>query len=1605
VNNPTRMASRRFASAAVMLLSLAAVALPAADIVAPPPEAPTEIFSLAVGDSEVELTLLGAWTLGASVGAGLLFAPGLSPQLTTSFPTLELSPLFTQTPDVTIQLRMMRKYFLELSVLGSFADNSIVAGYDGEPGEVLRQVRVGTRGIGQEQSRFLQVPEQDRSSLGASARFATGASVNDLLLRWDSSGTKTKSFLGKNELWEETHLPASYIRGMYFFLPDTAVNSLQVFLEDREGTLAGSDGRSYRPAGFDDVILDSTNGLVTLRKVRAGRVLVFYRKGGADVGSTVGATLPDDTSGKRDPTALTPFNWGITYLGIDMDAERLATVPGTGDCLLLWEPGDNSPFEICNTYQFEATPPSDVSRVSIDFPAISGSGQPPTGLPAPRIDVPNRRFTVTRYTDSTGTHRYENLYPFYDKDPTGLLYGPGRDSLEGGLGWKIRGQFRTPVDRYVLESDIVPGSVQVSLNGVTETRFEVQPESGTLTLLFDVQPSDRLDVRWRKASEGLSGGDILFTWRDRIPLSETILLDLSAGIRWNADPWSYSPEPYARSGTMIASAGLSGKGANLDWSITAAAAVTNPDTTGTLRLFGMEGHSLGVNLSEEAAYPARAPGTTIPLLTLTESNRGKLLYRSLAYANGFRMGPYNVAGTSESSTAGQTLVMDFDVQAGQWVGTQLPVAGGADTDLTDARAITIRLRTDGVSTSGAGFQVHLQLGTLGEDLDSDLVLDAEASATVAGFPFNTSFGAVLKVGAGPDLLGNGLVDTEDRNGNGILDSEAGSRLVTIDPSALAFTGDSAWAVVTHTFTSDERALLAATRAVRIVITSAVSSSGKVLIDALSIEKSPFWTQNVPPAPPTGTLSAREAAETLLGAGDPGSGRRLEDAFPGVVRRFHAGSAGQEVLQFTWQGVGTAGARLTGYAFQGTGGIAYDAIVLYTRATGGAVASGTTLAFSLRDSAGAGIAWSLDGSVLSDGAWHELTVLRDSLSLTVDGAAVAATVQWDASSGDLAHLTLDVSGSGALADGAVSLDEIQCTEPRIALGAALAAELSARFPGTILAAGGVTILSNVTIDERLSLATAGFSPLYGIPLSTEDLSSRTRLGADVLYTRIQADILLRETAGAFSASGSHRLTFPAVSSPVVFTDAFAVAPGGDASRENTLDIRTGSIASLRIASQAQSIDEQLSQSWSAQAVVTPVPAVSLSSQAGLSQTMAGYSAQHDWYAARWLRDFALLAPWGGGIDVARGGKLAARAAFTPQAEAQPWEAEAGFSAAAAGSAYTDTARTQENSLDMSAAVSYRFGQGASAASVGLRYTRALAMTTREIAGPAFAAEASAFAGALRGQGYVLTGVPFVEIFADPSTAVLAAWPAALETGSYSPAATLSFQRTYGSVPRDLLVPSLVELSVGRRIERTADLAQSVLSVRPRVVNRALNLFGKLGSLPLSDFFRTDDYSLGLNGSLEQAAGRPLQWTLIAAEASAVLSGFSGEELTLLETFRREEDSDDTDEVDVVLSSETQLLYDWAFRPAGGVPLRFLPAPVAAGGYFTHRESAVLTVRWQDAGAFHPLNVTLGHATSLVFPDRGWLKASAGLGVDLESLTDGAVATRFAVRLGLEANLTF
>ncbi len=420
------------------LILLCAALLPSAvatgfpdGVFIPATEAPTTIFATKLGSADVDLSLLGSWTAGVSFGTGFMLGPDVPLQVLDSFPGLTQGFLFSQTPDITASLDLLNRFFLDVTLLGSFDNNAMQMGYRGAPGEALQSVILGTQGITIAPSALLQVPLQPKGSLGASAEFLSGGSTNDLLLRWDPTAQKQKTFIGKNELTEQEVGIDAYVRGMYFFLPDTGLdaNTLTVLIEDPSGTYISPDGRKYRAATYNDVVLDSVLGLVSLRFALKSRVLVYYKKGGHPVGDTaIGkAGLPGATGLNRNLGSTTDFSFGMApYLGQTM-SQRQVNIPGIGNCLLLWQPGDNSPFEIDNSYAFSSTPPTDVSNISFQFNLKDASAAAPTNI---RVPEHPRREAVSRPAEPEHPRDLRQFLPLFRSHgpalwaPAGLALRP-----------------------------------------------------------------------------------------------------------------------------------------------------------------------------------------------------------------------------------------------------------------------------------------------------------------------------------------------------------------------------------------------------------------------------------------------------------------------------------------------------------------------------------------------------------------------------------------------------------------------------------------------------------------------------------------------------------------------------------------------------------------------------------------------------------------------------------------------------------------------------------------------------------------------------------------------------------------------------------------------------------------------------------------------------------------------------------------------------------------------------------------------------------------------------------------------------------------------------
>ena len=868
----------------------------------------------------------------------------------------------------------------------------------------------------------------------------------------------------------------------------------------------------------------------------------------------------------------------------------------------------------------------------------------------------------------------------------------------------------------------------------------------------------------------------------------------------------------------------------------------------------------------------------------------------------------------------------------------------------------------------------------------------------------------LLVGAGSKLEGNGKLDSEDRNANGILDLEDPTRIVTIGPTgdevsnALTISsGTSGWITVTVALSDQDRAKLLQARGARIILVphGAAPASGYILVDSISVQATPFWAQTDLSKPADRTNVSVQEIQEQFAQPQPPSGKPLAVKFPDKLKQFHPNGEEQDILQIQWSSIQSSNSpafAVRGFTTQGTGGIKYQTVVAYIRTTTG----GATYSFALTDAAGLGVKWSLADSTFGGDEWHELKVSRTDNTIRIDGTSIGSPSQFDSSTGDITQLQIGVTGSTA--GGILFIDEVYFTDPQGSLGAAFTGSVAAKLPGALVRAGSVPVLSNVTVQQDVTLMSAGFSSLYGTPAPAEDLYSRTEVGADVLVAHVLADVKVRETAGNLSVFGGHKVTVPAVVVPVTVMDAFSLDGAGGFSREDRVDL--GPVLATTASADAQSALDPttglLSQTWLGHLGIAPPIPATLSTDVQLSQSIAGYAVGSELYWSQWAQTLGLLTPYEGGLDYSRLEKLAARLSIPTKPVGLDIEA----STQAQGSNYALPAApgpfTQENDLQLSAAVLFALGPSGTTLSVG--YKRLLSVITAPEPGPRFVTETDELVHVLSQQGYLLTSLPLIELFRDNSGEILPIWQAygATTQASYNPAFTLGIKRNYGSHVSDLFIPSSVDLSIGQILRLNSSISQTDIYITAQTGSHAVNLFGKLGSIPRLMMFTTDEYSINFSASIEGNSSQSLRFAEATAVASASLTGEKETGLTFADSFKWDQN---TTTLQVSYTNSIQSYLDWSVHPDGGIDVPYVSAALGKDAFIAHRESGDFSINYLQGGDFHPATFLLGHATSLVFPKHGSIKGSVNVGADTETALTAGLIWRLAISFGIEAKLTF
>ncbi len=1560
-------------------------------------EADEALFDFNVGDGEAELFLTGSWKLGIGGSLALLFHPLAGIRSNFAFPGWIPGFVLEQVPDITLSLWILERYFFETTFLPGSPFNTLLLGYRGKEDEFLQSVLVGNTGIDISPYPYLSFSESADNLPGISAAFRTDISTHELLLRYEPTAGGRKTYIGMNELIEERFELDDFTAGRYFLLPDSDIDGLIVLLEDRNGSINAGDGRNYRKLNDEEYSVSKDSGSLSLSQEARGRLLVYYEKGGTAVGDgSLGSASIIGVSGtypelSHDDSIILDFDFSGTLTGGDYDKlfsfiwreavpdhdfTDLQVSVGTKDYLLLHEPGFFSPFEQYNRYHPATMKLSASSTAEIRYKDTNTAAELSRNI-IPLIREERNVIEVR----AGGLYAADplNRLPFISEAPA--LYGQGLPYAENSSDKELAVRSLNPVSSLSAGSALIPGSVRVIRNGAEIYSFSVNYETGEISLAAPVNPSDVIEVHYRSYAPEGSGGDIIFAGGNKVRLSDKARLDLAMGLRWNVRNDSYSTDPEDHPGSLALSALFSYQGEQFKLESDLGLSFFNPDTSGYLRLLGMEETEYQLPLNQTTIFPSSIPLNTAGLIDAygaAQANRGKLLYKdfwipgplgsvSLAsytysspqvydYVDGNPSGPY-IASASEEGIDDPVMVMDFSMDAGDWVGAFIQTPDGAALDLSTASSIEFQWKTADISGS---FDAYVHFGTAGEDLDGDGVLDAELSGLSNGFPFNdTGNGVTLYLGG---VSGGASIQTEDSDGDGLLESDAESLLIArgsagADFSPLLPLPTDAWSTVSIDRNSFDFDKLKQVTGIRIILTEKSGSSpasGKLLVTPAEIRGSRMYSRTSGP----GSIRSSEVAEASVPAV-----LRLGEAHPETASVFQSGSSAGKSLEITWSGMSSGEWSSSAYT-TAVPPDQYDSLSFYLLPydLGGGSAD---ISVSFTDSRGRGLSASFT-AVESD-KWQKISISIPKQSVSINGTPASGSVYRDGSGGPLSRFTISLAG---VSGGTVYIDEVHLHDPRPGIGIGSSLSLSYEHPGPILSSGETALLGNLFVSEEAFVKSEAFMS-SGTEENLDDYGSVTRAGIDVLYTRIEVELAFGGTLYQSHISGGHSITLPAVPFPVTLTDSYYRSyydVPQTMNRLTKLSIGDDGIGSLILSSQAFLREATLNQNWLFRLSSSWDFSLGLSLDASLTQRSSGFSLPESSYPASWIQSYSLLLP----LSPAEGWEREGSINFVPALEPEP----IGFRLPLQLAYFNDAADEGEQKNEGGASVEIPMvfsGDSAGDWNITFGISRDFTHFVPAAGPGGFASDIAALGTGIAGERYLYESVPLIELFCPYSESDFFTKPSQLDYAEYRPAAYFKLSRPFGARLIDFFIPSSLETEVNRQFKKEGDSLTAVTSWNLSLSTIAINLFGTFGAYPLFSFYKSDEFSsnIGIDHSLYEISGL----TETSFRLANTLYLFADNDIS----FGIEHDLLIQHDTTGTVYDSIGVFFSWESDFVNFLNIDLFDDLSEYDPYYEHREKAEFSIR--DGGGSWDKNLitmTLGHETNLIVPETGSIRIYADLG---------------------------
>jgi len=1544
-------------------------------------------------DMDVELIWNGYWRI--RFAAGGTFGRQSSRNI---YPDLQKGVRFIQEPDLVLSLWLNKRWFIETIFQGSLERNRYRGGYVGKGDEFVQEVIVGNSNLHATSYAGLRVPSPYEGAPGISAKFLTPKSKHEILLRFDPTVPRKKLFQGQYEVSTQDIGLMEFVEGKYFILPDKEISNLVVYLEDRYGSVIGRDGldtqRKYRLAQNAEYFVDTQNGLLTLRTPHDGQVIVYYEnQNGGAVGTDVvndfiikpNSNLRPRLKARLGPNDYSEFGFDKADV-YDPDKRQFKTtsrvdINGT-DYLILYEPGRFTPFERQNVYRSNRNLPEESWKI---VPQLRDRG---ALYPSESIDfsfIPNiHEKTITVYGSVGSTDRLRhpaNRYPFAVSDPQ--VYGPGRETDSTKLSKTIVLAIRVNNPGYYLGTGVVPGSVVVHVNGVRDKSVRVSAD-GRLSFSRFIYLDDWIEVSFRIEGSSFTGGELFIYQGNQFQLAPRLTLELAESMRWNINRERTVSEYEESPGVITMATALDWKTDNAGVRFNGDATLSTPDTTGNLRLFGMEDGGWGLVFLESTLF--KAPNS-IPNIGASRKKADKYNYFSFDFLGREELndylwnrasstgedGPALAAGRGGDPATGRVMDLRFDLPstAKYWSAGDFLADTRNPIDLSSYSAIDIPImfRDDHGNGTGLGAnlpEIFLQIGEIGE--------------------------------------------SEDYHKDGVINSFDSGRMLEWNLSEYAETSrtleeawksSGTWKILRITLTATQRAKLSSVRAFRLLITNAAGNipgntasagdtldlNGRVILSPPRFDGSPFRTE------------IRKASNELA-AKQHVTGTELVDntlgaAFPEVSSLFHQG--GNKVLKLSWGKNVPGGEAIEADErweavswFPGIPMEAYRTLIFFVYDEKG---SGIISA-KISDEKGSGII--LSWKSLKGKKWDRIKVdiakgtASSALGNPIEKIAI------DKNAGELTRFALsgaDAEGdaSGSENSGTVYFDEVHFRDPAFSIAGGARVNAYWRYEEDIAAIGQFPILGDIALEGSVDIS--GGTVISGVGKEDVAYSGSMEIGADILGMELDTDWQGTWNLGRLNWSGSHTLRIPADYEIFWFKDAYSRAKFGETlnfSRLNDLNLRIDA-GRLRIFSDAIYGDESVVQSWGAE-TAWGTEGWNAELEVKYILNSRKFEAKSEDYFSSWIKNYALLGPASGGEVFNREIHHTSKMNVKIGTFLVEWNPELRMKSNRAPE------WNQENRWTGALSFPIRFPTW----SITPSYRRSIRqlIDTNERGGGSYGNLWHNFVSNAKDQFPLFTYVPFRELFGQRDGSTFERVTKGMPEADYEAKFALDMKRIVGSSFIDLFTPNYANISIRRKYLRKGDTVGWENEWRGTMGFEAINLFGRFGSYPIVSAYNSEQLSTLLEIVLKDLNGssaptpRELLW-----QSNWLFTGEMNRKFIFDHRIYWHWDDGRRD-----TRHEARLEYQWRTASKDLLRLPLFKRAIPTQHYVENRERLLLRARypWEDAldaTAFR-MAVTMRHESAWVFPEVGVFKAWLALGL-------GALGEAFSNgwELGIEAELHF